>query len=127
MQPKIWVQPIPMAYKRGGVYLANFKPSKGSEAGKIRLCMVLQSDLLNEAGHPSTTILPMTTRLVADAAPLRVRIESREGLESDSDVMTDQVRTIDKRRFCSDMLTAASPREMAQIETFLQIVLDIDS
>ena len=115
-----------MAYKRGGVYLANFNPSKGSEAGKIRPCIVLQSDLLNEAGHPSTTILPMTTRVVADAAPLRVRIGSREGLESDSDVMIDQVRTIDNRRFCSDMLTASSPREIVQIETFLQIVLGVN-
>lgn len=116
-----------MAYKRGGVYLANFNPSKGSEAGKVRPCIVLQSDLLNEAGHPSTTILPMTTRLIEDAAPLRVRIRAREGLESDSDVMIDQVRTIDNRRFCSDLLISASPVEMARVETCLQIVLDLDS
>ncbi len=116
-----------MAYKRGGVYLANFNPSKGSEAGKVRPCIVLQSDLLNEAGHPSTTILPMTTRLIEDAAPLRVRIRAGDGLESDSDVMIDQVRTIDNRRFCSDLLISASPVEMARVETCLQIVLDLDS
>lgn len=116
-----------MAYKRGGVYLANFNPSKGSEAGIIRPCVILQNDLLNEAGHPSTTILPMTTHLVEDAVPLRVRVRAREGLESDSEVMVDQVRTIDNRRFCSDMLTAISPREKALIETCLQIVLDLDS
>ena len=115
-----------MAYRRGGVYLANVNPSKGSEAGKIRPCVTLQSDLLNEAGHPSTTILPMTTHLVEEATPLRVRIKAREDLESDSDVMIDQVRTIDNRRFCSDVLTATSPREMALIEACLQIVLDLD-
>lgn len=116
-----------MAYKRGGIYLANFNPSKGSEAGKIRPCIVLQNDLLNGVGHPSTTILPMTTRLIEGAAPLRVRIRAREDLASDSDVMIDQVRTIDNRRFCSEMLTSVRPREMVQIETFLQIFLGLDN
>ena len=116
-----------MAYRRGNIYLANFNPSKGSEAGKIRPCIVLQSDLLNEAGRPSTTILPMTNHLLDDADPLRVRIKARDDLESDSDVMIDQVRTIDNRRFCSDMLTVASPREMVRIATYLQIVLDLDN
>ena len=115
-----------MVYKRGGVYLANFNPSKGSEAGKIRPCMVLQSDLLNQAGHPSTTILPLTTRLVEGAAPLRVRIKAREDLTSDSDVMIDQVRTIDNRRFCSDLLILLSRHEMLQITIALQIVLDLE-
>ena len=115
-----------MVYKRGGVYLANFNPSKGSEAGKIRPCMVLQSDLLNQAGHPSTTILPLTTRLVEGAAPLRVRIKAREDLTSDSDVMIDQVRTIDNRRFCSDLLILLSGHEMLQITIALQIVLDLE-
>ena len=115
-----------MVYKRGGVYLANFNPSKGSEAGKIRPCMVLQSDLLNQAGHPSTTILPLTTRLVEGAAPLRVRIKAREDLTSDSDVMIDQVRTIDNRRFCSGLLILLSGHEMLQITIALQIVLDLE-
>jgi mRNA interferase MazF len=113
-----------MAFKRGGIYLANFKPSKGSEEGTGRPCMILQSDLLNQAGHPGTTILPLTTHLIDDAAPLRVRINAREELRSDSDVMIDQVRTLDNRRFCSDLLTTVSDAEMAKIETCLQIVLD---
>jgi mRNA interferase MazF len=114
-----------MAVRRGGIYLANLNPPKGSESGKIRPCVVLQSELLNLAGHPSTTILPLTSRLIEDAAPLRLRINAREGLRSDSEVMIDQIRTIDNRRFCSDQLTRLNSREMLQIETSLQIVLDI--
>jgi mRNA interferase MazF len=116
-----------MGYKRGGVYLANFNPSKGSEAGKIRPCVVMQSDLLNQAGHPSTTILPMTSRLIENTAPLRVRINAREDLRSDSDVMIDQIRTIDNRRFCSDLITLVNTHELLQIETSLQIVLDLEN
>lgn len=115
-----------MAYRRGGIYLANFNPSKGSEAGKIRPCIVVQSDLLNEAGHPSTTILPLTTQLIADAAPLRVRISAHGELQSDSDVMMDQIRTIDNRRFCSEMLSLIDNKELAQIQLSLRILLEIE-
>jgi len=94
-----------MAYRRGGVYLVNLNPSRGTEPGKIRPCIVMQSNLLNDVGHPSTIVLPLTTQLIEDAAPLRYRLTSREGLEYDSDVMLDQTRTIDNRRISGDMLT----------------------
>lgn len=114
-----------MAYKRGGVYLANFNPSRGTEPGKIRPCIVMQSTLLNDVEHPSTTILPLTSQLIEDAAPLRYRLASREGLECDSDVMLDQTRTIDNRRFRGEMLTLLSEQEMGEIELFWRIVLDL--
>ncbi len=115
-----------MAYKRGGVYLANFNPSRGTEPGKIRPCIVMQSQLLNEIEHPSTTILPLTTQLTEDAAPLRYRLASRDELEYDSDVMLDQTRTIDNRRFSGDMLTLLTKEEMGEIESFWRIVLDLE-
>lgn len=115
-----------MAYKRGGVYLANFNPSRGTEAGKVRPCIVMQSNLLNDVGHPSTTILPLTTQLIENAAPLRFRLTSRDGLEYDSDVMLDQTRTIDNRRISGDMLTFLTEQEMGKIELFWRIVLDMD-
>ena len=49
-----------MIYKRGAIYLANLNPSRGTEPGKTRPCLVIQSDLLSSTGHPSTTILPIT-------------------------------------------------------------------
>ena len=115
-----------MAYKRGGIYLANFNPSKGTEPGKIRPCLVMQSNLLNDIEHPSTTILPLTTQLIEDAAPLRYRVTSRDGLESDSDVMLDQTRTIDNRRIDSEMLTILTDKEIGEIELYWQIVLDLE-
>jgi len=43
-----------MAFKRGDIHLINFNPSKGTEAGKIRPALILQSDDLNKADHPSS-------------------------------------------------------------------------
>src|SRR6056297_1558596 len=102
-----------MPVKRGAIYLANFNPSKGTEPGKIRPCIVMQSDLLNEAGHPSTTVLPLTTQLLDAAAPLRYRLTARDNLATDSDIMLDQARTIDNRRFMDQILTVLTDHEMA--------------
>lgn len=84
---------------------------------------MLQSDLLNEADHPSTTVIPLTTRLVDAAAPLRIRVARRGSLNADSDAMIDQVRTIDNRRFTGEPFAAMSAGEMAEIEEYLKIIL----
>jgi mRNA interferase MazF len=117
---------MPMGCKRGGIYLANFNPSKGTEPGKIRPCIVMQSNLLNEAEHPSTTVLPLTTHLIEDAAPLRYRLAARDGLESDSDIMLDQTRTIDNQRITSDILTTLTEKEISEVEAYWRIVLGLD-
>ena len=115
-----------MPVKRGSVYLANFNPPKGTEPGKVRPCLVMQSDLLNEAGHPSTTVLPLTTQLLDDAAPLRYRLDARDQLRTDSDIMVDQVRTIDNRRFADELLTVLTDRELAEVEAYWRIVMALD-
>ena len=115
-----------MGFRRGAIHLANFNPSKGTEAGKILPCLIIQSDLLNDAGHPSTTVLPLTTQLVDNAAPLRFRVKARERLKLDSDVMVDQTRTIDNMRIASDALATLEGPEAAAIEEYLKIVLGFD-
>ncbi len=115
-----------MAFRRGEIYLANFNPSKGTEAGKIRPCVVMQSNLLNDVGHPSTTVLPLTTQLIENAVPLRFRIHSRDKLQADSDIMLDQVRTIDNRRISGSMLTQLNTNELLEVDMLWQIVLGLD-
>jgi mRNA interferase MazF len=112
-----------MGFRRGAIHLANFNPSKGTEAGKIRPCLILQSDLLNEVDHPSTTVLPLTTQLIDDAEPLRFRIKARGSLQADSDVMIDQARTIDNTRITIEALLKLTNREITEIEEYLKIVL----
>ena len=126
MRQTISLRQMPMVCKRGGLYLANFNPSKGTEPGKIRPCLVMQSDLLNQAGHPSTTVLPLTTQLIDDAEPLRYRVRARDELQSDSDIMLDQTRTIDNRRITSDLLTRLSDEEITEVEVYWRMVLGLD-
>lgn len=115
-----------MAFRRGEVRLANFNPAKGTEPGKIRPCLIIQSDFLNDANHPSTTVIPLTSRIVSNAVPLRFRVSARDELRSASEVMLDQVRTIDNRRISNETLTILSRQELAEVEEYLKIVLGFD-
>ena len=85
--------------ERGKLYLADLRPRRGTEAGKLRPVLVIQTDLLNDVGHPSTWVLPCTTRLTGENL-LRVSIpRGMAGNRQDCEVMIDQSRAIDNRRF----------------------------
>jgi mRNA interferase MazF len=85
-------------FRYGAVWLANLNPGRGTEPGKIRPGLIIQNQALLDAQHPSTLIIPLTTKLVEDAEPLRIRIKAREGVERDSDLLIDQIRAIDNKR-----------------------------
>ena len=88
-----------MRIRRGLLYLADLNPRLGMEPGKVRPVLVIQTDLLNQAGHPSTWVLPCTTRL-SGGNLLRVSLPRRiAGNREDCEVMIDQNRAIDNRRF----------------------------
>jgi len=89
------------AISHGTIWLANLNPQKGTEPGKTRPVLILQDQALLDAGHPSTIIIPLTTNLIDDAEPLRIRIKAREKLIRDSDLLIDQIRAIDNRRITS--------------------------
>ena len=81
------------------IYLADLNPTHGTEPGKVRPVVVIQTDLLNNT-HPSTIICPITTGITKEADILRVHLSHKEsGLSNDSDILVDQIRAIDNRRF----------------------------
>jgi mRNA interferase MazF len=85
--------------RRGTLYLADLDPRRGTEAGKVRPVLVIQTDLLNEAEHPSTWVLPCTTRLTGENL-LRVPLpKGIAGNRQECEVMIDQSRAIDNRHF----------------------------
>lgn len=87
-----------MRVRRGTLYLADLNPRMGTEPGKVRPVLVIQSDLLNETGHPSTWVLPCTTRLTGENL-LRVPLpRGAAGNREECEVMIDQGRAIDNRR-----------------------------
>jgi len=78
--------------ERGEVWLADLDPRRGTEAGKTRPVLIVQSQALLDAGHPSTLIIPLTTNLVEDAEPLRIRVPASGRLRQASDLLIDQLR-----------------------------------
>jgi mRNA interferase MazF len=85
--------------RRGFLYLADLSPRQGSEPGKVRPVVVIQTDLLNETGHSSTWVLPCTTRLSGENL-LRVPLpRGIAGNRRECEVMIDQSRAIDNGRF----------------------------
>ncbi len=88
-----------MEVKKWNVYLADLNPRFGTEPGKTRPVVVVQTNLLNNQ-HPSTIICPLTTHIHPQSDILRVHLRKGEaGLIEKSDVMVDQLRAIDNRRF----------------------------
>lgn len=109
----------------GEVWLANLNPGRGTEPGKKRPVLVVQGQALLDAGHPSTLIVPLTTRLVDDAEPLRLRVAARERIDHDSDLLIDQLRAIDNRRLSGGPLTRLSREDMLAVYRAIAEVLEI--
>ena len=110
---------------RGEIWLADLNPRRGTEPGKTRPVLVVQSQALLDAGHPSTLVVPLTTKLVEDAAPLRIRIPTADRLQSDSDLLVDQLRAIDNRRLIEGPLVRLDESLMATAGAAILEVLDL--
>ena len=110
---------------RGEVWLADLDPRRGTEPGKRRPVLVVQSQALLDAGHPSTIVVPLTSRLVDDAEPLRIRFPRMAGLSQDSDLLVDQLRAIDNRQLVRGPLCRASRVLLRQVDVAVQEVLGL--
>jgi len=113
-------------FKKGEIYLARLNPRKGNEVGKIRPVFIYQTDMLNDIGHPTTIVLPLSTHLIDEAYPLRYRVTNRDALEQDSDILCDQIRAIDNQRIIFEKLTQLSWQEVFEIDEQVRIVLGIE-
>jgi mRNA interferase MazF len=112
-----------MEVKKWNVYLADLNPRFGTEPGKTRPVVVVQTNLLNNQ-HPSTIICPLTTHIHPQSDILRVHLRKGEaGLIEKSDVMVDQLRAIDNRRFIKrlGMIGRTSQKKLAEN---IQIILN---
>ncbi|MBI3325962.1 MAG: type II toxin-antitoxin system PemK/MazF family toxin [Nitrospinae bacterium] len=105
-----------MEIKKWHVYVADLNPRLGTEPGKIRPVVVIQTDLLNDV-HPSTVVCPLTTNIQPKARFLRVHLSAGEAdLKERSDIMVDQIRAIDNRRFRKEIgvISRRSQRKLAE-------------
>ena len=72
----------------GEIWLADLSPKVGTELGKLRPVLVIQDQILLDAEHPSTLIVPLTTNLIDNAEPLRIRIKPKDNLQKESVFLT---------------------------------------
>lgn len=106
------------------IWLVNLNPSRGTEPGKIRPAIVIQTNLLNQLDHPSTLICPITSQLSEDENILRVIAEGNEtGLEQKSEILVDQIRALDNRRFL-EKLGKLSKEKALELQRKLKAVMD---
>ena len=110
---------------RGEVWLASLDPPRGTEPGKTRPVLIVQAQALLDAGHPSTLIIPLTTNVVDDAEPLRIRVPSTGRLRRSSDLLIDQLRAIGSRRLVEGPLVQLSPSLMLRVAEALGELLDL--
>ena len=111
--------------ERGELWLANLHPRRGTEPGKTRPVLIVQSQALLDAGHPSTLIVPLTTSLVDDAEPLRIRLPAAGRLRRTSDLLIDQLRAIDNRRLVQGPMTRLPSALLNRVGEALREVLDL--
>ena len=108
------------------IYLANLNPKKGHEVGKTRPVVVVHSQLIQ--GLLSTSIIcPLTTQL-SSATLLRVHLPLNEshttGLTEPSDVIVDQIRSIDNQRLIKKLGELPSA-QAEQLQKSLQTILAV--
>lgn len=111
--------------RRGEVWLADLNPPRGTERGKTRPILIVQCQALLDADHPSTLVVPLTTRLVEDAEPLRIRVPAAGRIKRNSDLLIDQLRAIDNRRLAQGPLARLPRALMERVDTALGEVLEL--
>jgi len=113
--------------RRGQVWEVDFEPqSRKEEPGKRgRPALVIQTDILNQAGHATTIVIPGTSNVYRDVQgdgfPLRVALGRLPRAKAETDLLVDQVRSISNTRFMGTKpLADLSPAHMKRVEEALR-------
>jgi len=112
-----------MTPQYGHLYLADLNPRFGTEPGKVRPVVVVQTDSLNRH-HPSTIVCPLTTKVAGFENPLRVALpKGAAGLARASDILVDQIKAIDNRRLRRRLGPLPDPH-LGELRQKLLLILD---
>jgi len=113
-----------MKIRQFEVWIADLNPRLGTESGKVRPVVIIQTDLLNSV-HPSTIICPITTNVQPESDILRVHLKTGMAkLKQDCDILIDQIRAIDIKRLQKKL--GSLPEEVGdKIRNNLAIILDL--
>lgn len=106
--------------------MADLNPQIGTEAGKTRPVLIVQTNLLNKTNHPSTIVCPLTSNIKKDSEILRVHIKNGQTkLHQPCYVMIDQIRAIDNKRLMHKI--DELPNNLREtLKKNIQIILDLE-
>ena len=117
--------------QRGQIWMVDYEPQtfKEEPGKRARPSLVIQTDLLNNAGHATTIVIPGTSDIEPDAYPLRIflgHIQKPGEQPQDTDLLMDQIKAISNDRLMGDgPLTTISKNHLKQVENALKIILAI--
>ncbi len=115
-----------MQTKQFEIWIADLNPKIGTEPGKTRPVLAIQTNLLSKIPHPSTIVCPITTKVKKDSDILRVHLKKgTSNLHQACDVMIDQIRAIDNKRLTKRI--GVLPDELIKkVKENIMIVLDLE-
>lgn len=115
-----------MPIKQFEIWIADLNPQLGTEPGKTRPVLAIQTNLLNKIPHPSTIVCPITTNVKKDSEILRVHLKKgTANLHQACDIMIDQIRAIDNKRLTKRI--GVLPDELIDlVKENIEIVLDLE-
>lgn len=113
-----------MVIKRGELYYADLSPVIGSEQGGIRPVLIVQNDIGNKHS-PTIIAAAITSKLNKAKLPTHIELCAKVyGLEKDSVVLLEQIRTIDKRRL-KEKIGELEEYKMKEVNKAMMISLGV--
>ena len=116
-----------MTVKRGDIYYADLSPVVGSELGGVRPVLIIQNDVGNKYS-PTVIAAAITSQIGKAKLPTHIEIMAQNGygLNKDSIVLLEQVRTIDKRRL-KEKMGHLDTDAMNRVNEALSVSFGLDS
>ena len=112
--------------RRGDIYYADLSPVVGSEQGGLRPVLIIQNNIGNRFS-PTVIIAAITSKISKPKIQTHVAVsKSKNGLEKDSVVLLEQIRTIDKRRL-QRKITHLDEDIMYNVDHALAVSVGIES
>ena len=110
--------------KRGYLYYADLSPVVGSEQGGVRPVLIIQNDIGNKYS-PTVIVAAITSQINKAKLPTHIEISANEyGLNKDSVILLEQIRTIDKKRL-REKIGCLDKNMMLKVNNSLQISLGL--
>ena len=108
------------------IWIADMNPGKGSEPGKVRPVVIIQSNILNKLEHVSTIVCPISSQ-IKDISLLRIPVEPSKvnGLNKPSSILTDQIKAVDLSRLL-EKVGVLEENYRSDVQQTLALILDFD-